>query len=195
MFDGIGDPRKLKGGQKQLWLRENRQVVLDYMGKYGRSCTMLRFGIWRGESLDRLIEWEAEDELPVRQSEVRMASSTARASLDLSKDAHIEIRKLKEAHQQFVYEVADRLQDTLFIPMLKVLLHFNSKAFDTEDNLSLEELLGSPQIEAPKPKVIPKRLTAGSSPEKSQHIATFEGNPLLDTVKRVKCSKQHSNQN
>jgi len=149
------DPRKLYGGAKLHWLRENRHLVLEYLAKHGLGTTMVRFGISHPDTLERLIKWESEEERPANSYEVRMARLTADAAIETAKEAHVELRKLKQAQLNFVEDVADQLRDKFLVPLLRLAFRLDTQPFKTESPLLLDGILNVPQLKAPKRKRSP----------------------------------------
>lgn len=146
------DPRKMTGGEKHKWLRENRQIVLDYLAKYGKGTAMIRFGISHPETLDSLIEKDCENDLPVNSYEVRLAVATARRAIESAKQAHIEIRGLEQSYEHFIESLANQLNQKFLLPLLRLAFTLDTSPFKPRpDELSPDSIFNVPRLTTPKP--------------------------------------------
>lgn len=153
------DPRKLKGSEKHKWLRENRQIVLDYLAKYGKGTAMIRFGISRPDTFDRLIEDESE-RIPINTYQIQMATTTAREAIESARQAHMEIRGLAESYENFIESLADQLNKKFLIPLLKLAFTLDAKPIlPDKKTLLVSDILDVPPLPRPKAKPRPKRLS------------------------------------
>ena len=151
------DPRKLKGGQKRKWMKENAPLVLDYLAKHGKGNAMICFGVTRPDGFDWLIDDESEKQLPVNSYEVRMAVTTARAAIESAKKAHVEIRGLEESYEHFIESLADQLNKKFLLPLLKLAFTLDATPFEPRSSPALlDDILNVPELEMPKAIEQPK---------------------------------------
>ena len=110
--------RKLKGGAKHKYLRENRREILAYLSTHGECKTLEKYGMTIG-TLDRLIS----DSNTTRQERI---SDNDKAMLrieilqesvnSLSRD----MRALESSYSVPVEELADNIRNYILVPLLKM---------------------------------------------------------------------------
>lgn len=81
----------LSGGRKEMWLRENRQLVMNYFMEHGREATLERF-MMEEDTLDRFLHRDeihidnyskAERAVYISQTAIDMARESARRCTEL----------------------------------------------------------------------------------------------------------------
>lgn len=146
-----GEYAGLKGGQKQMWLRQHRDEILEYMAKHNKGATMLKFGIAHPGTLDRLVKRETESEEKPTRFEVMKARGLAETSLEMSRESQRELRDLKVALQGFVEGVGEQLALRFFLPLLQSVIQLPPGLGPERDNrLDLSPFFGEvPQLLAP----------------------------------------------
>lgn len=139
----------LRGGQKQMWLRQHRDEILEYMAKHNKGAAMLKFGIAHPGTLDRLVKRETESEQRPTRFEVMKAQGLATTSLEMSRESQKQLRELKEAFQTFAESVGEQIASKFLLPLLhSVIQPPPGLELAPDDRLNLETLFGS-KLELP----------------------------------------------
>lgn len=119
------DPRRLKGGVKGVWLKQNRQLVVDYWRHFGDADTCKQFSM-RPEVLRDLIQGGVEDpravRLPRRSDDIEKVQLMAEASQAAVAELRRDIRGLKEDYIQFTELVSESIATKLLKPLLSMII-------------------------------------------------------------------------
>lgn len=108
--------RGVSGGRKQLWLRQNHELVVQYHDAFGREATLERFVMEPG-TLDKLLATRPDKRLKQTESDkinFRVAHLVERVNM-----AEAEVRSLKRDYGKFTEVVADTISRQFLEPLLR----------------------------------------------------------------------------
>lgn len=105
----------MSGGKKAMWLRQNRQLVLDYYAQFSEALTLSQFNL-KQSTLNSLLNREGIEKRDTRQDR---AEALAEIALESSRETKREVRELQSQYEQFTEIVCQQLIDRFFLPLLK----------------------------------------------------------------------------
>ena len=119
-----------KGGQKQLWLRQNFELVIGFHHVFGRDATLVQFNI-KPSTLDSLLT-RYKDSL-IKQSEAERLNIKINYIVDVLNQTRNEVMGLKRDYGKFTVVVADIIAKQFLEPLLRHMLA-------VPDSLELKEM-------------------------------------------------------
>lgn len=138
---------ELKGGAKEMWLRQNKEEVMEYYEKNGAEATKRRYTL-KPETLEAMLGNGR------RKPFVTPFTKTDKLELELEianagvKELRAEVAELKEQFGNFQQAVSEQLTKNFFLPLLQHGVEL-SDTFDMKpapDRLSLRDFgSGKPQ--------------------------------------------------
>ncbi|MFC1912666.1 hypothetical protein ACFLX7_00490 [Chloroflexota bacterium] len=112
------DIRKLKGGAKHKYLRENRREILAYLSTHGESKTLRKY-VMRVETLDRLIS-DSNITRQERVSDIDKATLRIEILQESVNSLNRDVRALESSFSVPVEELADSIRNHVVVPLLKM---------------------------------------------------------------------------
>jgi hypothetical protein len=104
------------GGTKNMWLRQNHDLVMGYYRTFGREETMLRFNL-KNSTLDSLLTRHNNNLL--KQSEAEKLNTKVNYLIDALNDTRTEVRGLKRDYSRFTAVVADTISRQFLEPLIR----------------------------------------------------------------------------
>ena len=104
----------MNGGEKAMWLRQNRQLVLDYYDQFGEPLTLRQFNL-KPSTLDSLFKRQGIDKEDIRHYR---AEALAKIAMEGANEARRDVRELKAQFGLFTELVSRQLIDNFFVPLL-----------------------------------------------------------------------------
>ncbi len=132
--------KAMKGGQKQMWLRQHHAEVMAYRDEHGDEVTREHFNIKNDTAWQHILNPKAFNTNKIIRADVAIAR--AEIAEQKARDAEHQVRELRESYGQFVNEVADQLKAKFFVPLMQHTLQF-SGAFESKpvhDPLQLSDI-------------------------------------------------------
>jgi len=109
------DPKGLKGGAKQLWIKANQSFILEYCKRFGPEDTCERFGIGR-QVLDELIKDSDQQREFDRIDRIEML---AKMAMDSARESKHKINILEKQYGDFTTTVSDQIARNFLAPLLR----------------------------------------------------------------------------
>lgn len=129
---------RLNGGKKHLWLRQNRQLVLDYCRQFGKEATLERFNM-RKYTLDNMLVAEASEQQYAGKDDIeRVALKTEITDAGVKELKH-EIKELKAEYSKFTESVSSQLVSKFFYPLLLSVINLPDDMKEPADSLALSD--------------------------------------------------------
>jgi len=104
----------MNGGEKAMWLKQNRQLVLDYYDQFSESLTLRQFNL-KPSTLDSFLKRQGLDKKDTRYDR---AEALAEIATEGANEARREVRELKAEYSLFTELVSRQLIDNFFLPLL-----------------------------------------------------------------------------
>lgn len=144
------DLEGLNAAELQMWRRQHRKEILDYLEQNGKEATMKRYRFSHQDVFERFIEHPPPPrpscEKFTKLDKVEMLAQMALAS---GRESKSEIRELKEAYEKFTDSVGDQLAQKFFLPLLRMALKVDP-SLELKPDRSLEiDSLFEPQEKIP----------------------------------------------
>lgn len=129
----------MKGGKKQLWLREHRALVLEYLNAYGTEATIKYFNMSR-RTLDAFVSRE-EPFHPSPFAKADKALQQIEIIREQIYDTNARVRHMQGQFEQFTETVGDQLGRKFFTPLLRHVIKL-PKSLEIEQKPDPLELAG-----------------------------------------------------
>jgi len=128
----------LRGGQKNMWLRHHRSMVLDFYAEFGEEPTKQQFCLTH-DTLERFVQFEHK---PYQRPFTKVDQALLKAEIaeEGARQLSKEVIELKEQFAKFQETVSKQMVEKFFIPLLQSTIHVDETlgAKPKQDNLSLE---------------------------------------------------------
>lgn len=105
----------MKGGTKQLWLRNNRQRVLDFYREAGKDETLIKFNMTES-TFERFLGSNKEPVYYTKADRAFIMAETARVAANECKSEVVNLRRQLEG---FEVAVTDHLVKRVFEPLAR----------------------------------------------------------------------------
>jgi len=105
-----------KGGRKQLWLRQNFELVIGFYQVFGQDATLEQFNL-KQSTLDSILT-RYNDEL-LKQSEAEKLNTKVNYIIEALNDTRAEVRGLKRDYGRFTQVVADTISRQFLEPLIR----------------------------------------------------------------------------
>ena len=110
--------RDMKGGAGHKWIREHRQLILDYLDLFGEEDTLAKFKL-KPDTLERIKLSDEPAHLRERLSMAEKASLKADISEAGVAQLRKEVRELKEQFIAFQDAVSSQVAHKFLLPLIK----------------------------------------------------------------------------
>jgi hypothetical protein len=111
--------RGTSGGRKQMWLKQHRDMVLDFCATFGREATMEQFSM-KGDTLDSLIDSRRQEDLSFKIAD-RAIVKTEQTDVRV-RELSREVGELKASYTRFTEVIGDELANKFFMPLFQLVI-------------------------------------------------------------------------
>lgn len=132
------DVRELTGGRKQLWINQNRQLIIDYCREFGEAETCEKFNL-KKDTLTRIIQREGERYRNDALIDVERAHMLAQINDAGIRELKHEIKDLKREYSKFTESVSVQLVEKFFNPLLQRVIVLPEDMNPVRDQLALTD--------------------------------------------------------
>lgn len=127
----------LSGGKKQLWLRNNRQLILDYYREFGEAETCEKFNL-KKDTLDRIINREASRQRYVSQDDFEKALTRVDIAESGVRSLRREVRDIRYEYYSATDRIAVRVE-TVIHRLAQLITGPQPEMREPEDPLALTD--------------------------------------------------------
>lgn len=132
----------MRGGRKQMWLREHRALVLEYLNAYGPEETIKHFNMKRS-TLDSLVN-RVEPWNPTPFAKAEKALQQIEILREQVYDTNARQRYMEVQFGQFAETVSDQISRKFLAPLLRHTIKL-PKSLEIEQKPDPLELSGLPK--------------------------------------------------
>ena len=130
------DLKGLSGGSKQIWIKQNKKLVVDYYNTFGSEDTCQKFCLGQ-ETLQKILD-SYEDK--VFDDRLERLALKCEIATDAGRHARHELNVMRKQFELFQESVADQLAKNFLIPLLKHTLRLPAELENYKDD-SLDGLM------------------------------------------------------
>ena len=128
----------IKGGQKHMWLKQHRELVLEFHQEFGEEATKQTFHL-TVTTLHNLLSYPINTR-NVKLTKVDRALAQAEIVRTDIQELRQEVGSLKQLFERFQLSVGEQLIEKFFKPLLQKGIEVDSDlAIEEEDKLSLKD--------------------------------------------------------
>lgn len=129
---------ELRGGQKAMWLRQHRNLVVEFYNEFGEDETKQRF-CFTHDTLEGLLKYERRSFQP-KFSTADKALLTAQIAEEGVRQCRREIEELKESYALFKESVSEQIGKKIIFSILESGIRVDETLLvkPKQDRLSLE---------------------------------------------------------
>lgn len=132
----LSDLSTLNGGAKQLWINQNRKLILDYHLQFGEAATLQQFNMKAG-TLRRILEHERQGTQYASRDEIDRALLRADVTEMGVRELRHEVKELKNEYGRFTESVSSQLVEKFFYPLLQSMVRLPDDMRPPADPLAL----------------------------------------------------------